>query len=82
MYIKHMFHLIEPIKNISFSFENWDINLGNFGKKKLCLVKKMQSKILINCKKIYNEYNPITKEGRIFESPLYLKLDSSCDDRE
>ena len=47
-----------------------------------CFFRKMQSKILINCKENYNGYNPITKEGRIFESPLYLKLGSSCGDGE
>ena len=47
-----------------------------------CLVGKMRSKILINCKKNYNGYNLITKEERMLESPLYLKLGSSCSDGE
>ena len=47
-----------------------------------CLVRKMRNKILINCKENYNGYNPITKERRIFESPLCLKLNSSCGDGE
>jgi len=47
-----------------------------------CLVKKLQSKIIVNCKENYNEYNLITKQERIFESPLCLKLDSSCGDGE
>jgi len=42
----------------------------------------MQSKILISCKENYNGYNPITKEGRIFEFSLCLKLGSSCGDGE
>ena len=40
----------------------------------------MRSIILINCKENYNGCNPIKKEGRIFESPLCLKLGSSCGD--
>ena len=47
-----------------------------------CLAGKMRNKILINCKVNYNRYNLITKKGRIFESPLCLRLGSSCGDGE
>ena len=39
-----------------------------------CLVEKLQSKILIDFKEIIRDQNLITKEGRIFESPLCLRL--------
>jgi len=56
--------------------------LGILERRNFVWSKKCKVKFLLIAKKNYNEYNPITKEGRIFESPLYLKLDSSCDDRE
>ena len=45
-------------------------------------LEKCEAKFLLVSKKITKDQNPITKEERIFESPLCLRLSFLCDDGE